>query len=100
MKFTVGNNNNRYICAILSDGKEYDFNKQAVRVDKEDDVWAVYGSTDGTKLIAIIPYINVTMFRARQDNVVVDSGKRDNNISISQTNPNTRVQLYGNEIRS
>ena len=94
MKYAVGNN--RYICAILSDGKEYDFNKQAVRVDKEDDVWEVYGSVDGTALIAVIPWTNVNMFRVRQKEPVVDSGK----ISISQTTPSVNVQLCENEIRN
>lgn len=96
MRYTVGKSNDRYICAILSDGKEYDFNKQAVRVDKEDDVWEVYGSVDGTVLIAVIPWINVNMFRVRQNEPVVDSDK----ISISQTTPSTNVQLCGNEVRS
>ena len=94
MKYAVSNN--RYICAILSDGKEYDFNKQAVRVDKEDDVWEIYGSKDGTALIAVIPWTNVNMFRVGQKEPVVDSDK----ISISQTTPSTNVQLYGNEIRN
>lgn len=93
MKYAVSNN--RYICAILSDGKEYDFNKQAVRVDKEDDVWEIYGSKDSTALIAVIPWINVNMFRVRQKEPVVDSGK----ILVSQTTPSTNVQLYGNEVR-
>lgn len=85
MKYVVSNN--RYICAILSDGKEYDFNKQAVRVDKEDDVWEIYGSKDGIALIAVIPWTNVNMFRVRQKESVVDSGK----ISVSQTTSNTNA---------
>lgn len=94
MKYAVSNN--KYICAILSDGKEYDFNKQAVRVDKEDDVWEIYGFKDGIALIAVIPWTNVNMFRVRQKESIVDSGK----ISVSQTTPSTNVQLYGNEIRN
>lgn len=87
MKYAVSNS--KYICAILSDGKEYDFNKQAVRVDKEDDVWEIYGSKDGTALIAVIPWTNVVMFRVRQNEPVVDSDK----ISISQTPPSTNTQV-------
>lgn len=94
MKYTVSNN--RYICAILSDGKEYDFNKQAVRVDREGDVCALYGSKDGVKLMAVIPWINVNMFRVKQKEPVVDSDK----ISISQTTPSTNVQLCEGEIRN
>lgn len=96
MNFMIGNNGNGYICAILSDGKEYDFNKQAVRVDREDDVCALYGSKNGVKLMAVIPWINVNMFRVKQKEPVVDLDK----ISISQTTPSTNVQLYGNEIRN
>lgn len=65
-------------------------------MDKEDDVWEIYGSKDGIALIAVIPWTNVNMFRVRQKEPVVDSDK----ISISQTTPSTNVQLYGNEIRN
>ena len=96
IRYIIDADENKYICAILSDGKEYDFNKQAVRVDREDDAYVLYGSKDGAKLIAIIPWTNVNMFRVKQNEPVVDSDK----ISISQTTPSTNVQLYGNKIRN
>lgn len=48
-------------CAILSDDKEYDFDKQAVRVEKEDDALILYGSESNSIPIAIIPWININM---------------------------------------
>lgn len=96
MRYMIDADMDKYFCAILSDDKEYDFNKQAVRMDKEDDVWELYGSKEGVKLIAVIPWTNVNMFRVKQNELVVDSDK----ISVSQTTPSTNVQLYGNEVRS
>lgn len=37
MRYMIDADMDKYFCAILSDDKEYDFDKQAVRVEKEDD---------------------------------------------------------------
>ena len=36
MRYMIDADMDKYFCAILSDDKEYDFDKQAVRVEKED----------------------------------------------------------------
>lgn len=61
IKYMIDADENKYFCAILSDDKEYDFDKQAVRVEKEDDILILYGSKSNDIPIAIIPWINVNM---------------------------------------
>lgn len=61
MRYIIDVDENKYFCAILSDDKEYDFDKQAVRVEKEDDILILYGSKSNDIPIAIIPWINVNM---------------------------------------
>lgn len=57
---------NKYFCAILSDDKEYNFDRQAVRVEKEDDILILYGSKSSSNPIAMIPWINVNMLITRR----------------------------------
>ena len=61
MRYIIDADENKYFCAILSDDVEYDFDKQAVRVEKEDDILILYGSKSKDISIAIIPWINVNM---------------------------------------
>lgn len=65
IKYMIDADENKYFCAILSDDKEYDFDKQAVRVEKEDDILILYGSKSNDIPIAIIPWINVNMLITR-----------------------------------
>lgn len=66
MRYMIDADENKYFCAILSDDKEYDFDKQAVRVEKEDDILILYGSKSNDIPIAIIPWINVNMLITRR----------------------------------
>lgn len=66
IKYMIDADENKYFCAILSDDKEYDFDKQAVRVEKEDDILILYGSKSNDIPIAIIPWINVNMLITRR----------------------------------
>lgn len=66
MRYIIDADENKYFCAILSDDKEYDFDKQAVRVEKEDDILILYGSKSNDIPIAIIPWINVNMLITRR----------------------------------
>lgn len=61
MRYMIDADMDKYFCAILSDDKEYDFDKQAVRVEKEDDALILYGSESNSIPIAIIPWININM---------------------------------------
>lgn len=65
MRYMIDADMDKYFCVILSDDKEYDFNKQAVRVEKEDDILILYGSKSNDIPIAIIPWINVNMLITR-----------------------------------
>lgn len=67
MRYIIDADENKYFCAILSDDVEYDFDKQAVRVEKEDDVLILYGSKSNSNPIAIIPWINVNMLIVKQN---------------------------------
>ena len=66
MRYIIDADENKYFCAILSDDVEYDFDKQAVRVEKEDDILILYGSKSNDIPIAIIPWINVNMLITRR----------------------------------
>lgn len=66
MRYIIDADENKYFCAILSDDKEYDFDRQAVRVEKEDDILILYGSKSNDIPIAIIPWINVNMLITRR----------------------------------
>ena len=66
MRYIIDVDENKYFCTILSDDKEYDFDKQAVRVEKEDDILILYGSKSNDIPIAIIPWINVNMLITRR----------------------------------
>ena len=65
MRYIIDVDENKYFCAILSDDVEYDFDKRAVRVEKEDDILILYGSKSNDIPIAIIPWINVNMIITR-----------------------------------
>lgn len=66
MRYIIDTDENKYFCAILSDDVEYNFDKQAVRVEKEDDILILYGSKSNDIPIAIIPWINVNMLITRR----------------------------------
>ena len=66
MRYIIDTDENNYFCAILSDDVEYNFDKQAVRVEKEDDILILYGSKSNDIPIAIIPWINVNMLITRR----------------------------------
>lgn len=66
MRYIIDADENRYFCVILSDDKEYDFDKQAVRVEQEDNILILYGSKSNDIPIAIIPWINVNMLITRR----------------------------------
>lgn len=65
MRYIIDVDENKYICAILSDDKEYDFDKQAVRAEKEDDILILYGSKDSNDPVAVIPWININMLTTK-----------------------------------
>ena len=75
MRYIIDANENKYFCVILSNDKEYDFDKQAVRVEKEDNILILYGSKSNDIPIAIIPWININMlitkqrFKTQQDKI-------------------------------
>lgn len=74
MRYIIDTDENKYFCAILSDDVEYDFDKQAVRVEKEDDILILYGSKSNDIPIAIIPWINVNMLitkRRLEQNITI-----------------------------
>lgn len=56
---------NKYICAILSNDEEYNFDEKAVRAEKDDDMLILYGSKDDDALVAIIPCININMLTVK-----------------------------------
>lgn len=73
MRYIIDVDENKYICAILSDDKEYDFDKKIIRAERDDDMLILYSSKDDDALITIIPWVNINMLysKSKQSNATL-----------------------------